>query len=86
MVTGAWILLSCILGLPYTKDTNFIFFSLKFLVLLLSHRRAMGLISVIHQSVWRDKNALQLRYTLIPALSVLLRFDIWQVFFTRKYL
>ena len=31
-----------------------------------------------HQSVWRAKNALQLRYTWFPAMSDLLRFEILQ--------
>ena len=43
-----------------------------------------GLIPCTHQSVWRAKNALQLRYKTFPAMSDLLRFEIWQFFFTRK--
>ena len=42
VVTGVWILLSCILRLRYTKDTNFIFFPLKFSVPVFSNLRAMG--------------------------------------------
>ena len=80
VVTGAGILLSCVLGLCYTKDINFIFFPLKFSVLLFSHRRVMGSHLCTHQSVWRAKNALQLRYTWFPAMSDLLRFEIWQFF------
>ena len=30
MVTGAWILLSCILGLRHRKNTNFLFFPSNF--------------------------------------------------------
>ena len=33
----------------------------------------------LSSSVWKAKNALQLRYTLFPAMSDLLRFEIWQV-------
>ena len=80
MVTGGRILLSCFLGLCYTKDINFMFLPLKFSGLLFSHRRVMGLISSTHQSVWRAKNALQLRYTWFPGMSDLLRFEISQVF------
>ena len=42
MVTGTGILLSCFLGLCYTKDINSIFLQLKFSVLLFSHRPVMG--------------------------------------------
>ena len=80
VVTGGRILLSCFLGLCYTKDINFVFLPLKFSGLLFSHRRVMGLISSTHQSVWRAKNALQLRYTWFPGMSDLLRFEISQVF------
>ena len=40
----------------------YVFFP-QILVLLFSHRRIMGPISCTHQSVWRAKSALQLRYT-----------------------
>ena len=80
VVRLAWNLLSCVLSLHWTKDTDFIFFSLKFSVLLFSHRPVRGLISRTHQWVWRAKNALQLRYTWFPAMSDLLRFQISQVF------
>ena len=43
-------MLSCILGLRYTKDINFIFFSFKFSVLLFSHRRVMGS-HILHSSI-----------------------------------
>ena len=63
MVTGARILLSCFLGLCYTKDINFMFLPLKFSVLLLSHRRVMGS-HILHSSIGLEgKNAVQLRYT-----------------------
>ena len=80
VVTGTWTLLLCILGLRDTKDKNFLLFPLKFSVLLFSYRRVMGFILCTHHSVWRAKNALQLRYTWFPAMSDLLRFEIWQVF------
>ena len=51
VVTGVWILLSCVLGLHWTKDTDFIFFfPLKFSVLLFSHRRVMGS-HILHSSI-----------------------------------
>ena len=50
MVTGARILLLRILGLRDTKDINFIFFPLKFSVLLFSHRRVMGS-HILHSSI-----------------------------------
>ena len=43
-----------------------------------------GLIPCTHQSVWRAKNALQLRYKTFPAMSDLLRFEIWPVFLLEK--
>ena len=43
-----------------------------------------GLIPCTHQSVWRAKNALQLRYKTFPVMSDLLRFEIWQVFLLEK--
>ena len=84
MVTGAWILLSCILRLRYLKDTNFIFFPPNFQFLYFQIDEQWGLISCTHQSVWRAKNALQLRYRWFPAMTDLLRFEIWQVFFYSK--
>ena len=79
VVTGAWILLSCILRLRYTKDTNLIFSPSNFQFLYFQMYEQWGLISCTHQSVWRAKNALQLRYTWFPAMSDLLRFEIWKV-------
>ena len=79
VVTGAWILLSCILRLRYTKDTNLIFSPSNFQFLYFQIYEEWGLISCTHQSVWRAKNALQLRYTWFPAMSDLLRFEIWKV-------
>ena len=84
VVTGAWILLSCILRLRYTKDTNLIFSPSNFQFLYFQIYEQWGLISCTHQSVWRAKNALQLRYKWFPAMRDLLRFEIWQVFFFSK--
>ena len=53
MVTGVGVFLSSISGLIYTKDTNFIFFSFKFSVLLFSHRRVMGF-HILHSSIGLD--------------------------------
>ena len=50
VVTGAWIFLSCILRLRYTKDTNFIFFAPKFSLPVFSNRRAMGS-HILHSSI-----------------------------------
>ena len=58
---------------------KFYFFP-QILVLLFSDWRVMGLISCTHQPVWAAKSALQLRYTWFPAMSDLLRFEVWQVF------
>ena len=80
MVTGAWILLWCILGSRFRNDINFIFFPLKFQFFYFQIDEQWGLISCTHQSVWRAINALQLTYTWFPAMSDLLRFEIWQVF------
>ena len=81
VVTGAGILLWCILGLRYTKDRNFIFFFLSnFHFFYFNIDEQWGLIPCTHQSVWRVKNALQLTYMWFPAMSDLLRFEIWQVF------
>ena len=56
------------------------FLPLKVSVLLFSNRRVMGS-HILHSSIcWRAKNALQLRYTCFPAMSDLLRFEIFQVF------
>ena len=84
VVTGAWILLSCILRLRYTKDTNLIFSPSNFQFLYFQIYEQWGLISCTHQSVSRAKNALQLRYKWFPAMRDLLRFEIWQVFFFSK--
>ena len=85
VVTGAWILLWCILGLRYTKDTNFIFFPLSnFQFFYFNIDEQWGLILCTHQWVWRAKNALQLRYMWFPAMSDLLRFEIWQVFLLKN--
>ena len=81
VVTGAWILLSCILRLRFTKDTNLIFSPSNFQFLYFQIYEQWGLISCTHQSVWRAKNALQLGYKWFPAMRDLLRFEIWQVFF-----
>ena len=79
VVTQAWILLWCIVSLRFTNDINSIFFPLKFAVFLFSNRRAMGS-HILHSSIGlRAKNALQLTYTWFPAMSDLLRFEIWQV-------
>ena len=79
MVTGVSILLWCILGLRFTNDIYFIFFPLKFHFFYLQIDEQWGLISCTHQSVWNAKNALQLRYTWFPAMTDLLRFEIWKV-------
>ena len=79
VVTGAWILLSCILRLRYTKDTNFIFSPPNFQFVYFQIYEQWGLISCTHKSVWRAINALQLTYTWFPVMSDLLRFEIWQV-------
>ena len=77
-------MLSCILVLRYTNDTNFIFFLSKFSVFLFSSRRAMGS-HALHSSIGLEaKNALQLKYKRFPAMSDLLRFEIWQVFLLEK--
>ena len=78
VVTGAWILLSCVLGLHWTKHTDFIFFASNF-QFYFHIDKEWGLVSRTHQSVWRAKNALQLRYTWFPAMRDLLRFEIRQV-------
>ena len=80
VVTEAWILLWCIVCLRFTNDINSIFFPLKFQFFYFQIDEQWGLISCTHQSVWNAKNALQLRYTWFPAMSDLLRFEIWQVF------
>ena len=53
MVTGAGILLSCFIGLCYTKDINSMFLPLKVSVLLFSHRRVMGS-HILHSSIGFD--------------------------------
>ena len=80
VVTGAWILLWCVLGLYWTKDTDFILFSSNFQFFYFHIDEWWGLISRTPQAVWRAKNTLQLRYTWLPAMSDLLRFEISQVF------
>ena len=53
MVTRTGILLSCFLGLCYTKDINSIFLPFKFSVLLFSHQRVMGS-HTLHSSIGLD--------------------------------
>ena len=77
VVTEAWILLWCIVCLRFTNDY---FFPSNFQFFYFQIDEQWGLISCTHQSVWRAKNALQLRYTWFPAMSDLWRFEIWQVF------
>ena len=50
VVTGARILLSCVLCLCYTKDINSTFLLLKFSFLLFSHRRVM-VSHILHSSM-----------------------------------
>ena len=70
------LLLSCILVLRYTNDTNFIFFYQNFQFFYFHLDEQWGLMPCTHQSVWRAKNALQ--------LNSLLLFEIWQVFLLEK--
>ena len=80
VVTEVWILLWCIVSLRFTNDINSIFFPSNFQFFYFQIDEQWGLISCTHQSVWRAKNALHLRYTWFPAMSDLWRFEIWQVF------
>ena len=79
VVTEAWILLWCIVCLRFTNDINSIFFPSNFQFFHFQIDEQWGLISCTHQSVWGAINALQLTYTWFPAMSDLLRFEIWQV-------
>ena len=63
----------------YERYKLYIFFFSNFQFFYFQIDKPWGLISCTHQSVWKAKNALQLRYTLFPAMSDLLRFEIWQV-------
>ena len=84
VVTEAWILLWCIVCLRFTNDINSIFFPSNLQFFYFQIDEQWGLISCTHQSVWRAINALQLTYTWFPAMSDLLRFEIWQVLLLEK--
>ena len=60
------------------------FFLLNFQFFYFHLNEQWGLIPCTHQLVWRAKNALQLRYKRYPAMSDLLKIEIWQVFLLEK--
>ena len=63
----------------YQRYKFYIFLAPNFQFLYFQIDEQWGLISCTHQSVWNAKNALQLRYTWFPAMTDLLRFEIWKV-------
>ena len=68
----------------YERYKFYIFFSQNFQFFYFHLDEQWGLKPCTYQSVWRAKNALQLKYKRFPAMSDLLRFEIWQVFLLEK--
>ena len=68
----------------YERYKFYIFFYQNFQFFYFHLDEQWGLMPCTHQSVWRAKNALQLKYKRFPAMSDLLRFEIWQVFLLEK--
>ena len=68
----------------YERYKFYIFFYQNFQFFYFNLDEQWDLLPSSHQSVSRVKNALQLRYKTFPAMSDLLRFEIWQVFLLEK--
>ena len=68
----------------YERYKFYIFFYQNFQFFYFHLDEQWGLMPCTYQSVWRAKNALQLKYKRFPAMSDLLRFEIWQVFLLEK--
>ena len=68
----------------YERYKFYIFFYQKFQFFYFHLDEQWGLMPCTHQSVWRAKNAQKLKYKRFPAMSDLLRFEIWQVFLLEK--